>query len=810
MRIYDWNEIKAKADCVQYCISELGMTPQGKSDDWTMFNCPFRGAADSKSFAVKPRGWFDHVTKEKGSILDLAARVKFGGDIWQAQEFLGSFYGIKSRLKAEKARKFVCAYQYCDLDGRLLHETVRYEPKNFIQRRPDPDDPKKYIYNLKDTKTILYRIKDWHKSKWVCLVEGEKDVDNLLIIGVPATTNPMGAEKWRQSYNDFLKGKDVCFLPDNDDVGKIHAEIVATEIKNHVKRIKIVNLPDLQPKGDVSNWLKMGGDKRTLLEIIKNTPFLDIAKLKPLEIPGQDIIAQKANTVDFRNYCWADSAEANKDGQPKQCKQPIGIYDLVENIYERFQGFPKKVGTALFDYNENEGVRWIEGVADLFAWISQKSNKFVKWAKVEGAVSQEQLFWALFHNADAFETISSVPNYPARDDVFYTHEKLPQASPGEKYFNEFCNFFDTATEVDRILLKAFIVSPLYYREKVSRPIWVIDAKHGQSTGKTKLVEMIAFLYGGKDKESHSAFWVDQKKISNELTADRVIKRLLSKSGRKKRIVLIDNVTGYFKASTLSSDATSGEISGMAPYGKGEETRPNDLTFVITVNSASLSRDLIDRSLFINLVKRENRDRNWEPKIQRYIKAHRLQIFADIMNILKAGRRLNRQPFTRYAMWEQEILFTVCGTDAIHAMVEDSIKQQKYVVDAEIEEAELIHNSFWAQLEILDINPETACVWIQSQVIKKWAQESIEGFGGRTGRGAIYGIKNMIKGEMLENLSTELDVYPHQGRGRRRGLMWNHNLRKESDIAILSLNKENEVIIHYVNENAGDLVFGSRI
>ncbi|HDY90251.1 MAG TPA: hypothetical protein ENH82_19295, partial [bacterium] len=332
MRIYDWNEIKAKADCVQYCISELGMTPQGKSDDWTMFNCPFRGAADSKSFAVKPRGWFDHVTKEKGSILDLAARVKFGGDIWQAQEFLGSFYGIKSRLKAEKARKFVCAYQYCDLDGRLLHETVRYEPKNFIQRRPDPDDPKKYIYNLKDTKTILYRIKDWHKSKWVCLVEGEKDVDNLLIIGVPATTNPMGAEKWRQSYNDFLKGKDVCFLPDNDDVGKIHAEIVATEIKNHVKRIKIVNLPDLQPKGDVSNWLKMGGDKRTLLEIIKNTPFLDIAKLKPLEIPGQDIIAQKANTVDFRNYCWADSAEANKDGQPKQCKQPIGIYDLVENI----------------------------------------------------------------------------------------------------------------------------------------------------------------------------------------------------------------------------------------------------------------------------------------------------------------------------------------------------------------------------------------------------------------------------------------------------------------------------------------------
>ena len=52
---------------------------------------------------------------------------------------------------------------------------------------------------------------------------GEKDVDNLVQLGLTATTNPMGAGKWQESYSEILKGANVVILPDNDEPGRNHA-----------------------------------------------------------------------------------------------------------------------------------------------------------------------------------------------------------------------------------------------------------------------------------------------------------------------------------------------------------------------------------------------------------------------------------------------------------------------------------------------------------------------------------------------------------------------------------------------------------
>jgi hypothetical protein len=49
-------------------------------------------------------------------------------------------------------------YEYYDINGQLVHETVRYDPKDFRQRRPDPAKPGDYIWNLKGIEPVLYHL----------------------------------------------------------------------------------------------------------------------------------------------------------------------------------------------------------------------------------------------------------------------------------------------------------------------------------------------------------------------------------------------------------------------------------------------------------------------------------------------------------------------------------------------------------------------------------------------------------------------------------------------------------------------------
>src|SRR5262249_25134177 len=118
----------------------------------------------------------------------------------------------------------VTTYDYTDEDGELLYQVVRFEPKDFRQRRRD--GLKGWVWNLGDTRRVLYRVPELVKApkdRLVFVVEGEKDADRLHSHGLLATTNAMGAGKWRQEYSEALRGRNVAILPDNDDPGRKHA-----------------------------------------------------------------------------------------------------------------------------------------------------------------------------------------------------------------------------------------------------------------------------------------------------------------------------------------------------------------------------------------------------------------------------------------------------------------------------------------------------------------------------------------------------------------------------------------------------------
>src|SRR4030042_6560997 len=148
--------------------------------------------------------------------------------------------------------RFVCSYNYTDIDGTLLFQVVRYEPKTFKQRKPTGAG--KWSYDLNGTKRVLYRLPEVVKADEVLIVEGEKDVETLAGLKFTATTSPMGAKKWRPEYSDYLKGKDVILIPDNDTEGREHMAQGGSALNGIAKRLKWIDLPDLPSKGDVSDW----------------------------------------------------------------------------------------------------------------------------------------------------------------------------------------------------------------------------------------------------------------------------------------------------------------------------------------------------------------------------------------------------------------------------------------------------------------------------------------------------------------------------------------------------------------------------
>lgn len=196
-----------------------------------------------------------------------------------------------SKPKTGSKPRIVAQYDYRDEAGNVLSQAVRYEPKDFRQRRPKPGGG--WDWSVKGVRVVPYRLPELlaEPTRPVVVAEGEEDCDNLARIGVLATCNACGAGKWTAEHSAFLRGRWVIVLPDNDEAGRNHAQQVAQSLQGVAASVQIVELPGLPDKGDVSDWIAAGGTKDELKRLAEAAPVWTPAAAQPWpEIVSFDVL----------------------------------------------------------------------------------------------------------------------------------------------------------------------------------------------------------------------------------------------------------------------------------------------------------------------------------------------------------------------------------------------------------------------------------------------------------------------------------------------------------------------------------------
>jgi hypothetical protein len=267
----------------------------------------------------------------------------------------------------------------------------------------------KYVYRLADGTAYLqvHRLADksgfpqyhWNGETWISgkpkgpkvpymlpqllaaapttpiyIVEGEKDVDNLAKIGFVATCNSEGADngsggKWTADLNAHFTGRHVYIIPDNDAQGRTHAQHVACQLDPVAASVRIVELPDLPLKADVSDWLQRDSAGVKLAKLAAAAPLWEPDVGKGGIRSDERAIAELASLSQLE-YAKRRKGAAEAIG--------IGVGELDRIVAaERGDGKAKEPAAALYEHWNVEAASTPVDTAILLRAIKEAVRRYV-------------------------------------------------------------------------------------------------------------------------------------------------------------------------------------------------------------------------------------------------------------------------------------------------------------------------------------------------------------------------------------------------------------------------------------------------
>jgi hypothetical protein len=245
--------------------------------------CPFHEDSNP-SFSVNPAKGLWKCFKEcgQGGIIDFEERYS-RCDRETAKRNVAELLG-RSADHSSNGTVPEAIYEYWDAHHRqLMFRKLRLPGKRFLLQRPLGDG---WVNNLNGIgNKPLYGLSDLITADTVLIAEGEKDCDNVRNLNwerskygslhLAFVTNFDGAGRWSSDYTRFFGGKDVVIFQDNDSVGRKHAQDIARNLSPVASEVRIVDLPGLPDKGDISDFIQGmadGDPVAAIMDAIRNAP----------------------------------------------------------------------------------------------------------------------------------------------------------------------------------------------------------------------------------------------------------------------------------------------------------------------------------------------------------------------------------------------------------------------------------------------------------------------------------------------------------------------------------------------------------
>jgi hypothetical protein len=451
----------------------------------------------------------------------------------------------------------------------------------------------------------------------------------------------------------------------------------------------------------------------------------------------------------FGNYHFEEFVD--EEGRRKLKPFPHSMPKIVADLGGLLNGWPKRVQERLFIESDRREPVYLNSATRLFSWIDQRSH--VDWTKGSRFITQERFYENRRMNAERYESIEVMPHVPLMPGAYYMHRELPE--PSGK-LDHLVDRFLPATEADRQLIKSLIVTPLWGGMPGTRPAFLVtgpefDPEQGRGLGKTSMLDLIANeLYGGA------------LAISQGEDIGIIKTRILSEEGSSRRIMRLDNVkTLRFSWSDLEDMITAPNISGRMLY-VGEGRRINDLVWIITLNGASLSKDMAQRVVTIKLARPSKKPPEWRDETAAFMRENRWEILADVAQLLKrpAGWMT---PKTRWAAWERDILSKLIDPESCQA----AIIERQEVVDEGNGDREIIRDALRAKIVEHGYDPDLALLKIPSKTMAEIASEAMRRHY-ETAAATTF-VKGLSIVELIANRSSDC-----------RGWIWNGGQTTETD------------------------------
>lgn len=326
-------------------------------------------------------------------------------------------------------------------------------------------------------------------------------------------------------------------------------------------------------------------------------------------------------------------------------KDPIlrGPFELIEHFHEQVDtaGLINLQGHLLAIMGEE--LHPLREAADFEGWLGTQ-NAVLDFLTRPGFIKVGSFIKMLAHALPAYREISRVPTWPKDPKVFVIGPDIQPAKTGA-LDDLIRNLFRPATPFDAALIKALFAAPAWSQGAGAKPLFLVSASFGDDrggvgVGKSKLAEMLGYLYLGLNRPGPTTK-PDKMREAIAMIPDR-------------RVVLIDNLRARgFQSQDLEELVTASEFQGRALF-KGPVVFPNNFTYVVTANEPSVNQDLATRAAVIRLSRPDRSVGDWEGEAKAYIDGNRAAIFADIAYLIES-ERVVRPAATRFPRFEYDIL-----------------------------------------------------------------------------------------------------------------------------------------------------------